>query len=82
MNIRIAGYTSASGTAEYNQALSERRAQVVKDYLTAEGLIQADRLSIVGYGKTRPAEFESAPSDEYSTAAKANMRVLFEIVVQ
>jgi len=80
--VRIAGYTSASGTESYNQALSERRANAVKEYLTKEGLIAPDRLSIIGYGETRPAEYEAAPKDLYSGAAKANMRVLFEIIVK
>jgi len=80
--IRIAGYTSASGTDAYNQKLSERRANAVKEYLISEGLISPDRLSMIGYGKKDPAMHESAPKELYSAAAKANMRALFEIVVQ
>jgi outer membrane protein OmpA-like peptidoglycan-associated protein len=80
--IRIAGYTSASGTEAYNQKLSERRANAVKEYLVQEGVIASDRLSIIGYGETRPAMYEAAPENLYSEAAKANMRVLFEIVVE
>jgi OOP family OmpA-OmpF porin len=80
--VRIAGYTSASGTEEYNQKLSERRAKAVKDYLVEEGIITPDRLSEIGYGETRPAMYEAAPKDLYSNAAKANMRVLFEIIMK
>ena len=80
--IRIAGYTSASGSDAYNQKLSERRANAVKEYLINEGLISPDRLSMIGYGKKDPAMHESAPKELYSAAAKANMRALFEIVVQ
>jgi len=80
--IRIAGYTSASGTEAYNQKLSERRANAVQDYLVNEGIISRDRLSRIGYGETRPAMYEAAPKDLYSPAAKANMRVLFEIIVE
>jgi OOP family OmpA-OmpF porin len=80
--VRVAGYTSASGTEEYNQKLSERRANAVKGYLINEGLISPDRLSMIGYGEKNPAMYEAAPKDLYSAAAKANMRVLFEIVVQ
>jgi OmpA-OmpF porin, OOP family len=80
--IRVAGYTSASGTEEYNQKLSERRANAVQEYLVNEGIITRDRLSSIGYGKTNPAMYEAAPKELYSTAAKANMRVLFEIVVK
>jgi OOP family OmpA-OmpF porin len=81
MKIRIAGYTSASGTKEYNQKLSDRRATSVKNYLIKEG-VAADRLTKIGYGETRPAEYEPVPSDIYSEAAKANQRVLFEVIVK
>jgi len=80
--VRIAGYTSASGTDAYNQKLSERRANAVEKYLINEGVITRDRLSTIGYGETDPAMFEAAPKELYSKAAKANMRVLFEIIVQ
>jgi outer membrane protein OmpA-like peptidoglycan-associated protein len=80
--VRIAGYTSASGTEVYNQKLSERRANAVQEYLVNEGVITRDRLSTIGYGETNPAMYEAAPKELYSAAAKANMRVLFEIIVQ
>jgi OmpA-OmpF porin, OOP family len=82
VKVRIAGYTSASGSESYNQTLSERRANAVQDYLIKEGIITPDRLSTIGYGKTSPAEYEAAPKDLYSEAAKANMKVLFEIIVE
>jgi outer membrane protein OmpA-like peptidoglycan-associated protein len=81
-HVRIAGYTSASGTEEYNQKLSERRAKAVEDYLISEGLVASDRLTRIGYGESDPAMYEAAPKELYSKAAKANMRVLFQIVVQ
>jgi outer membrane protein OmpA-like peptidoglycan-associated protein len=81
-HVRIAGYTSASGTEAYNQKLSERRAKAVEEYLINEGIIASDRLTMIGYGETNPAMYEAAPKELYSKAAKANMRVLFEIVVQ
>jgi outer membrane protein OmpA-like peptidoglycan-associated protein len=80
--VRVAGYTSASGTPAYNQKLSERRATAVQEYLVNEGIITRDRLSTIGYGETHPAMYEAAPKEVYSSAAKANMRVLFEIIVQ
>ena len=80
--IRIAGYTSASGTEEYNQKLIVRRANAVQDYLISEGVITRDRLSTIAYSETKPAMYEAAPKDLYSEAAKANMRVLFEIILE
>ena len=80
--VRIAGYTSASGGDEYNQALSERRATAVRQYLINEGLIAPNRLIQIGYGEDDPAIYEPAPKEIYSEAARANMRVLFEIIAK
>ena len=81
-NVRVAGYSSASGTEEYNQKLSERRAKTVEDYLIKEGGIAPERLTKIGYGETRPATYEPIPADINSKAAKSNMRVLFEVIVK
>lgn len=80
--VRVAGYTSASGTDDYNQKLSERRATAVQEYLINEGVITPDRLSTIGYGESDPAMHEAAPKEIYSNAANANMRVLFEIIMK
>jgi outer membrane protein OmpA-like peptidoglycan-associated protein len=49
----VAGHTDAVGGDTFNQDLSERRADVVKQYLTTKyGMASAD-LVTVGYGKTR-----------------------------
>jgi len=80
--VRVAGYTSMMGTAEYNQKLSERRASAVEDYLIKEGGIAPSRISTIGYGAKYPAEYEATPGKAHTTAAKSNMRVLFEITVK
>jgi outer membrane protein OmpA-like peptidoglycan-associated protein len=82
IKVRIAGYASASGTEEYNQKLSERRAKTVEDYLIKEGGIAPERLTKIGYGETRPATYEPIPANINSKAAKSNMRVLFEVIVK
>ena len=82
LKVRIAGYTSASGTAAYNQQLSERRANAVRTYIIETGDINLERLDTIGYGETRPAIYEPIPADLRSKAAKANMRVLFEVIVK
>jgi outer membrane protein OmpA-like peptidoglycan-associated protein len=53
---RLAGYTDARGTAEYNQRLSERRAASVRDYLIYQYDIDASRLESIGFGKTHLAD--------------------------
>jgi outer membrane protein OmpA-like peptidoglycan-associated protein len=81
INVRMAGYTSAKGSDEVNQVLSEQRAHAVRDYLIEQG-IAPERISVIGYGRTKPALFEVTPGDDESKEALANMRVLFEIVVK
>jgi len=81
VNVRMAGYTSAQGTEETNQKLSEERANTVRDYLIEKG-IKAERITVIGYGRTKPALYEVSPGKINSPEAKANMRVLFEIVVK
>ncbi len=51
--VEIAGHTDAKGSDEYNQRLSLRRAESVRDYLTQAG-IDAGRISVAGYGETQP----------------------------
>jgi len=51
--VEIAGHTDSTGPEDYNQGLSERRAEAVEDYLTSNG-VNASRLSSRGYGESRP----------------------------
>lgn len=72
-NIEVQGHTDSTGTVEYNQSLSERRAQSVAKYLTAQG-IASSRITTKGFGK-------SAPKYDNSTAEgrAQNRRVEFLI---
>jgi outer membrane protein OmpA-like peptidoglycan-associated protein len=72
-NLSIEGHTDNKGTDEYNQKLSEQRAQNVTTYLSNCGLSQ-DRLSSRGFGKTQPI----APN-ETAEGRQQNRRV--EIVI-
>jgi outer membrane protein OmpA-like peptidoglycan-associated protein len=51
--ISVNGHTDDVGTAEYNQKLSERRAQAVRDYLVKVG-VPAGIISVTGHGKSLP----------------------------
>lgn len=72
--IVVEGHTDSQGGATYNQDLSQRRAQTVRDYLVSRS-IAPDRVSAVGYGLTRPI------ADNGSAEGRANNRRV-EIVVQ
>ncbi len=54
VKVIVQGYCDERGTREYNLALGERRANAVKQYLVSKG-IAADRISVISYGKERPA---------------------------
>ncbi len=51
--VDVVGHTDSTGSAEYNQGLSERRARSVADYISARGVIPP-RINIGGYGETQP----------------------------
>ena len=51
--VLIEGHCDERGTNEYNLALGERRAKATMNYLVSQG-IQANRITIISYGKERP----------------------------
>ena len=53
VQVQVAGNCDDRGTAEYNLALGERRANAARDFLVAQG-VTADRISTISYGKDRP----------------------------
>lgn len=55
VKVDVSGHTDWIGTDAYNQALSERRANVVKDYLVRKG-VEAGRISTFAYGETKPVD--------------------------
>jgi len=57
------------------------RANAVRDYLIEKG-IAPERITTIGYGSTKPAVYEVTPGDINTKEAKANMRVLFEVIVK
>lgn len=77
----IKGHADHVGSEEYNQALSEQRAQAVKDYLIQRGVQNPDRLVTRGYGETQPlVQVNTRLSKARTAAARAqNRRVGFEM---
>jgi outer membrane protein OmpA-like peptidoglycan-associated protein len=54
VNVEISGHTDNQGSQESNQAISLRRAEVVRDYLVEQG-IEPERLTVVSRGATEPS---------------------------
>jgi OOP family OmpA-OmpF porin len=74
MRVEIGGHTDAQGSDAFNQKLSERRAQAVKDYLISRG-IDAARLESKGYGEAQPVD-----SNETVEGRELNRRVEMKIL--
>ena len=72
----IEGHTDERGTAEYNRALGEKRAQAAREALVALG-VAGDRLTTVSFGKDKPLE----PLHS-ETAWSKNRRAEFVVVGQ
>ena len=72
--IEVAGHTDSSGSDQYNQALSERRAQAVAGYLGSHG-VKTQRLITVGAGEGHPIA-----SNDTEQGRSQNRRVELTIV--
>ena len=58
----IDGHTDSDASDEYNQALSEKRANAVKDFLASQGL--TSEITIIGYGESRPVASNDTPEEK------------------
>ena len=56
IKVELDGHTDSVGTDTYNQGLSERRAQIVSDYLTAHGVDASRIVAVKGFGETAPID--------------------------
>jgi len=73
LNLAVEGYTDNTGSEDFNQTLSEKRAGTVRDFLVQQGLA-SDRVTAQGFG-------ESSPVADNSTAAGRQQNRRVEIVV-
>lgn len=73
LKLAIEGYTDITGSDEFNQTLSEKRAEAVRGYLIEQGLTQ-DSVTSQGFGKSNPVA-------DNSTAAGRQQNRRVEIVV-
>lgn len=78
--VSIEGHTDGKGTDAYNQALSERRARSVKNWLVEHGGISGAKITAKGWGRTRPAVPNTRPdgSDD-PEGRKRNRRVEIKV---
>ena len=64
ITIELAAHTDMKGTDEFNNELSQKRAQSCCDFLIAHG-IEAERLTPVGYGESKPVVADKALNKRY-----------------
>lgn len=69
--VTVEGHTDSSGSDAYNKALSQRRADAVRDVLVQRLEIEADRVKAIGYGEERPTADNSTVEGR-----EANRRVV------
>ncbi len=67
LKLQVEGYTDSVGSDEYNEKLSENRADSVKDFLVSQG-VTMDNISAAGYGKSDPV------ADNSTAAGRAQNR--------
>ena len=72
--VEVAGHTDSTGSDQYNQALSERRASSVASYLKGRG-VMGERIIMVGMGESRPVADNST-----AEGRQANRRVEITMV--
>jgi len=78
--VTIEGHTDAVGTDDYNQQLSERRAERVRNWLLEHRVIEKKAVSIVGFGEKKPVAPNTKPDGKDNPPGRAlNRRV--EIVI-
>ena len=73
--IILEGHTDEHGTREFSLPLSERRAKAVATHMAARG-IPSERMTVVGYGKERPAD------PRHTEAAWARNRRVDTVVIK
>lgn len=73
--VEIQGHTSTEGTTEYNQKLSQDRANSVRSWLIQRG-VSADRLVAVGYGESQPEVYP----DNTEAERELNRRVVIKVI--
>lgn len=79
--VLVNGHTDRLGSQQYNQRLSEKRAEAVKAYLVSKG-VAADKIQATGYGKTSPVKFgcdDKLKRKQLIECLAPNRRVVIEV---
>lgn len=75
-SVMITGHTDSIGSDAYNQGLSERRANTVRDYLISQGA-DPQKLQVQGLGESQPAY-----TNDTKAGRQMNRRVEFDVIMK
>jgi outer membrane protein OmpA-like peptidoglycan-associated protein len=75
-HLKLSGHTDNEGTSAFNQTLSEKRSEAVKQYLETKG-VDAKRVTTIGYGQTKPLTTNQTKAER-----EKNRRVEMEIFTE
>ncbi|MBD2714762.1 OmpA family protein [Microvirga sp. STR05] len=73
--LSITGHTDSKGDPDFNERLSQDRAEAIRKYIEIKGKLKPNRIESFGYGSTKPLKEEVTPED-----AKTNRRVEFRLI--
>ena len=73
VTVQVQGYTDNVGSEAYNQKLSEKRAETVKNFLVSKG-VAASRLTTIGFGESKPVVDNDTPAHR-----SLNRRIEFKV---
>ncbi|GAB3235665.1 hypothetical protein GCM10027346_25580 [Hymenobacter seoulensis] len=74
--LSIAGHTDSKGDPDFNERLSQERAEAIRRYIEQKGKLQPNRIDSFGYGSTRPLKQDEATEED----ARTNRRVEFRLI--
>jgi flagellar motor protein MotB len=73
--LSITGHTDSKGDPDFNERLSQERAESIRRYIETKGKLKPNRIDSFGYGSTKPLKEEVTDED-----AKTNRRVEFRLI--
>lgn len=74
VDVDIIGHTDSTGPEDYNQQLSERRAQAMKDFLVSERNVDASIIDVSGMGESSPVA-DNATAEGRAQNRRVEVRV-------
>ena len=82
VKFEIAGHTDSKGNDSYNMNLSKRRANEMLRYFVSKGMISRKRMTVVGYGETKPIASNELPDGSDNPEGRAKNRRTEIVIIE